>query len=152
MTFKVLKISIGLAIAIFVVVKLYCCRGIKAPAPYGIHGEYSLVSTPTYTANGVEKDSLLKLLTKENLIVKNGRVNDYDPPWDSLRYLVANIPCDEEKIEAYIEFKDKRARNTTFQVLWFNAEPTRDNKEYEKRAEKYFKCFESLLRKNQLIK
>ncbi len=148
--FKILTIT---AFAIFFIVKLYYCKGIKAPAPHGIHGEYALTSNPPiYTTNGITKDAIIKVLVKENLVVKSGRLNDYDASWDSLRYLIGNIPCGEQKIEAYIEFKDKKAVNTTFQILWFNAEPTKDNNEYQKRTENYYKCFEALLNKNKLVK
>jgi len=151
--YRWLKIFTSSVFTIFIVVNLYCCKGIKAPAPDGIHGEYSFTSnTPVYTANGITKDSILKALIKENLVVKSGRLNDYDASWDSLRYLIESIPCGEQKIEAYVEFKDKKAANTTFQVLWFNAPPTKDHNEYQKRTQNYYKCFEFLLNKNELIK
>ncbi len=148
-----LKIFTAAAFSIFIVVKLYCCKGIKAPAPHGIHGEYSFTSnTPVYTANGITKDSILRALAKENLVIKTGRLNDYDAPWDSLRYLIGGIPCGGQRVEAYVEFKDKRVANTAFQVLWFNAKPTKDNNEYQERTENYYKCFESLLNKKNLIR
>jgi len=153
MNYRNIKIIIGLAIPVFVIVKLSCCRGINAPAPLGIHGEYSLTSNvPIYKTNNINKDSVLKILSKENLNIKTGKFNDYGAPWDSLRYLIGNIPCDKQLIEAYIEFKDKRATNTTFKVLWFNATPTKDDKIYQKLTDSYYKCFESFLRKHNAIK
>lgn len=152
MNYQNVKIIIGLAIAVFVIVKLSYCRGIMAPAPLGIHGIFSSISYDPNYQTTMSMDSILMLLEKKNITIKTGRLNDYDAPWDSLRYVLGNIPCDKQQIEAYIEFKDKRATNTTFKVLWFNAEPTKDDKEYRKRTEAYYECFEALLKTNNLIK
>lgn len=152
MRYKGLKIFIGLAIIVFLAVKLYCCKGIMAPAPSGIHGHYSSATYDPEYKTKMSVDSFLTVLKKDGMIIKSGRLNDYDPPWDSLRYLIGNIPCDKQQIEAYIEFKDKRATNTTFKVMWFNAPPTKDDKIYQKLTESYYKCFESLLKSHNLIK
>ncbi len=152
MSSRVDKYIIVLIFTALILVGIYCCTGIKTPAPLGIHGEYSSISyTPNYQTN-MSKDSLLLILAKENVTIKSGRLNNYDPPWDSLRYVLGNITCDNQKIEAYIEFKDKRATNTTFQVFWFNATPTKDDKIHEKLTTNYYQCFEALLKKNNLIK
>jgi hypothetical protein len=146
-----IKVIIGLVIAFFAIWELSCCRGIMAPAPLGIHGHYSSTSdTPNYQV-GIGIDSILMLFSKANITIKTGRLNDYDAPWDSLSYVLSDIPCDKQQIEAYIEFKDKTA-NTTFRVLWFNAAITKDDKLYQKLTESYYKCFESFLRGHNLIK
>ena len=152
MRFKGYKILIGLAIITFIVVRLCCCKGIMTPAPSGIHGHFSAGTYEPNYETTISVDSFLTILKHDKIIIESGRLNDYDPPWDSLRYILGNITCDKEKIEAYIEFKDKRASNTTLQVIWFNAVPTMDNEEYKKRAENYYQCFEALLKKNNLIK
>src|SRR5689334_1869962 len=86
------------------------CRGFMAPAPAGIHGVYlSDTYHPTYKAPAF-KGSLLKAFEAGQIIVKRERLHSYDPPWDGLRYLIGNIRCDTEDIEAYIEFSDKNER------------------------------------------
>jgi hypothetical protein len=149
---RINKYIIASIVTTLILVGVYCCTGIKTPAPLGVHGEYSSISyNPNYQAS-MSKDSFLLMLSKENVEIKSGRLNNYDPPWDSLRYVLGNIICDNQEIEAYIEFKDKKATNRTFKVFWFNAAPTKDDKIYEKLTANYYNCFEALLKKNNLIK
>ena len=123
-----------------------------APAPAGIHGTYSSTSyNPTYKAP-VSKDSLLKQLEAGKMLVKSGRLNSYDPPLDSLRYLIGNIRCDTGNVEAYIEFFDKKGPQSTFRVLWFNAAPTTDDKVYDRLTSSYYQCFERELSGYQVRK
>jgi hypothetical protein len=122
------------------------------PAPAGIHGTYSSTSyNPTYKAPD-SKDSLLILLEDGKMLVRSGRLNSYDPPWDSLRYLIGNIQCDTGRIEAYIEFLDKKEPQSTFRVLWFNATPTTDDKIYDRLTNTYYQCFERELSSFQVRK
>lgn len=124
----------------------------KTPAPKGIHGEYALTNnSPIYQTN-LNKDSLLLKLTEEKLIVKPGQLDNYGAPWDSLRYLIDQIPCNQQKIEAYIEFFDSGRANTKFRVLWFNASTTTNNEVYEQLTRNYYECFEKLLKKYGIIK
>jgi len=133
--------------AIISLVSIYSCK-FKSPAPAGIHGEYSLTpDSYVYQANGINKDSVLSIFKMNDLKVTGGKLNNYDAPWDSLRYLIGNIPCDTQNIEAYIEFTDKKALN-----IWFNATPTDDDEKYEKLAKGYYECFEALLKKSGIIK
>jgi hypothetical protein len=128
------------------------CKGFMAPAPAGIHGTYSSTSyNPTYKAPD-SKDSLLILLEDGKMLVRSGRLNSYDPPWDSLRYLIGNIQCDTGRIEAYIEFLDKKEPQSTFRVLWFNATPTTDDKIYDRLTNTYYQCFERELSSFQVRK
>ena len=137
------------AIVIIVILQLFSCT----PAPHGIHGLYELDSNKNiYQANNLCKDSFLNVLVKEHIAVKPDTSLKYGAPWDSLRYLLGNIPCDSQHIEAYVEFKDKRANNVTFRLLWFNATPTKDDKIYQKLAESFYKCFDSFLKGHNLIK
>jgi hypothetical protein len=151
MKYKEIKILLKLSMSIVFVAKIYCCTGIMAPAPNGIHGTYAVVNPPVYEINGLTKDSMLIAFAKGNLIINSGRLNNYDPPWDSLSYLISNIYCGREKIEAYIEFSNKSDTNTTLKLVHFNALPTKDNEEYKKRVENYYKCFEDLLSTLRII-
>ncbi len=151
---KVIKITL-ITTGIFtllLIIYLFCFVGFMKPAPRGIHGNYSLDSSQVYTLNEITKDSILKVFSKEKLLVKSGRLNNYDVPWDSLRYYVGNINCDNEIIEAFIDFEDKKAINTTMKILWYNAEPTEDDDEYQKRAERYCNCFDAFLKRKKLVK
>lgn len=86
-----MKTIVGFAIAVILIVISYCCKGIMTPAPKGIHGQYSSTSdTLSYQAI-VSIDSILKLLTKEKIFIKNGRLNDYDAPWDSLSKVTISV-------------------------------------------------------------
>lgn len=122
------------------------------PAPMGVHGQYSLLEETTYKTNNLNKDSILKVLKLNDLTIKEGRLNKYDAPWDSLRYIIGNINCNTQIIEACIEFQDKNSINATFKVLWFNAVPTNDDSVYKMRVKEYSQCFEAILKKNNLIK
>ena len=122
---------------------------IMKTAPRGIHGLYSLADyDPLYKTN-YDKDTLLLELQKEGLLIKSGRLNDYDPPWDSLRYLIDNITCDTQKIEPYIEFRrEKQNGFTTFRILWINATPNENDDLYRTLTKKYYGCFETILRRH----
>lgn len=145
MKYNKIKILLKLSILIVFLAKIYCCTGIMAPAPNGTHGTYTVVNPHIYEINGLTKDSLLTAFAKRNLIINSGRLNNYDPPWDSLSYLISNIYCGREKIEAYIEFSKKSDTNRTLKLVHVNALPTKDDEEYENRVENYYKCFEDLL-------
>lgn len=151
---KILFHTSLLLVAAIILIKLIGCLGIKSKAPKGIHGEFTLESsTSEYIANGLTKDSVLEILMQENLRVKNGRLNDYDAPFDSLRYLIGEIRCgNNEQIEAYIEFKDKTSKNTSFKIIWFNANPTKNDSEYDLRTKEYYDCFETLMKRCKIIK
>ena len=96
-------------------------HGIMSPAPLGIHGIYSMVLNDRIYKVKAPKDSILHVFEKEGLLVSKDRLNQYDPPWDSLRYLIGNVNCGNQKIEPYIEFeKLKRDGCTVFRVLWIN--------------------------------
>jgi hypothetical protein len=126
---------------------------IMKPAPPGIHGLYSLADyDPVYKIK-YDKDSLLKHLETDGLLIKSGRLNDYDPPWDSLRYLIDNIRCDTQSIEPYIEFRrEKQNGLTTFRILWINAAPNEsyDTTLYQAMTKKYYNCFETILRRHEV--
>lgn len=128
------------------------CRGFIAPAPAGIHGNYSSASFySTYKAL-VSKDSLLKTLEASKIFVRSGRLNSYDPPWDSLSYILGNIPCDTGHVEAYIQFSDKNERQSTFHVLWFNASPTTNDEDYDWLTKRYYNCFDEIFQNFQVTK
>ena len=121
-----------------------------SPAPPGIHGEYSINELNGYYLTNFNKDTLLKRLKLEGLIIKSGRINDYDPPWDSLRYLVDNIKCGNQKIKAYIEFgKVDHDSLTHFRILWINgpANTSKDTLIYNNIARKYYSCFGEIFKK-----
>lgn len=120
---------------------------IMAPAPSGIHGTYSSNSPRNYELNK-SKDSVIAIFERNGLSIKTGKLNDYDAPWDSLRYGINKFPCDKDIIEAYIEFAKSGA---SFKILWFNGSPTDDERIYNLRVEKYYYCFESFLKANNLI-
>ena len=127
--------------------------GIMTPAPLGIHGIYSLETSDRIYKSRFQKDSLLHMLEKEGLIIKADRLNKYDPPWDSLRYLIGNVYCGNQSIEPYIEFKkDKEDGYTIFQVLWINAAPNAsyDTNVYKTLTIKYFRCLEEVLKRNNI--
>ena len=124
---------------------------IMKPAPPGIHGLYSLTEYDPAYRTKYEKDSLLKHLEKDGLIIKSGRLHNYDPPWDSLRYLVDNIRCDTQNIEPYIEFRrEKQNGFTKFKILWINATPNEsyDTTIYQTLAKRYYDCFEAILERH----
>jgi hypothetical protein len=124
---------------------------IMKPAPEGIHGLYSLADYDPIYKTKDDKDSLLKYLQMDGLIVKSGRLNDYDPPWDSLRYLVDNIRCDTQNIEPYIEFhKEKQNGFTTFRILWINSTLNEnfDSTLYRTLTKSYYNCFETILQRH----
>lgn len=117
------------------------------PAPPGIHGLYSSDYDPVYKTTD-DKDSLLHDLEREGILVKSGRLHDYDPPWDSLRYVIGNIRCDTQLIEPYIEFfRGKQEGFTSFRILWINAAPNKsyDTTLYNNLTKKYYDCFEAIL-------
>ena len=118
-----------------------------APAPSGIHGVYSSSSPKNYQLNK-SKDSVLSVFIEKGLLIKMGKLNDYDAPWDSLRYGIDRIKCDKDLIEAYIEFAKS---GSSFRILWFNGSPTEDERIYNLRVEKYYYCFEKFLKANNLI-
>lgn len=126
---------------------------INKPAPLGIHGRFLAIDyNPLYKAK-YGKDSLLKCLEKDGLLIKSGRLNNYDPPWDSLRYLIGNIHCDTQIIEPYIEFnKEEHNGLTTFRILWINSSPNEsyDSTVYETLTHKYYHCFETILKRHEV--
>ncbi len=127
--------------------------GIMKPAPPGIHGLFLSADYDPLYKTKYDKDSLLKYLEKDGLQIKSGRLNDYDPPWDSLRYLVDNIRCDTQNIEPYIEFhKEKQNGFTTFRILWINATPNEsyDTTLYQTLTKKYYDCFETILQRHEV--
>lgn len=142
----------GLFSILVVIFLLFSCRGFMKPAPIGVHGQYSLLEETSYKTNNLSKDSILKILMLNDLSIKEGRLNKYDPPWDSLRYIIGNINCNAQLIEACVEFQDKNSITSTFKVLWFNAIPTNDDSVYKIRAKEYYQCFEAVLKKNNIIK
>lgn len=144
-------IKLGVYLVLMLSLANVSCRGFR-PAPLGIHGIYSRINDSVYKTNNLCKDSILDILKSKNLIIKKEYLHKYDPPWDSLRYLISNIPCNLKYIEAYVEFHDKKSNNTTFRILWFNSTPTNDDKLYKKRTEAYYKCFELLLKENNIVK
>lgn len=147
-TKQTLIIAVVAIVAVFAIAYAPQYLQIMKPAPPGIHGNYSITGyDPVYKTSN-EKDSLLQRLEKDGLEIKSGRLHDYDPPWDSLRYVIGNIPCGTEKIESYIEFsKEKQDSLTTFRVLWMNAAPNEsyDTALYNTMARKYYDCFETIL-------
>src|SRR5579875_3593798 len=117
---------------------------IMKPAPPGIHGLYSLANYDPVYKTKHDKDSLLKQLEIDGLIIKSGRLHDYDPPWACLRYLIDNLRCDTQNIEPYIEFRKEKQNNlTTFRILWINATPNEsyDTTVYQTMSKKYYNCF-----------
>lgn len=149
-------VSIGL-LALLVFLFIYYAFDIlkiKRPAPPGIHGLYSLHENDrTYTTT-FDKDSLLKFLETDGFEIKSGRLNDYDPPWDSLRYLIDNIKCDALIIEPCIEFhKVKENGFTEFRILWIYAAPNESNDTtlYHALTHKYYDCFESILKRHGVL-
>lgn len=124
---------------------------ILAPAPSGVHGEYSLNSAKIYQTNK-SRDSVLFIFKKNGLVIKTGRLNYYDAPWDSLRYRIEKFSCGDDLIEAYIEFEKKKNSGSSFKVLWFNGPPTEDENNYSQRTQKYYKCFENFLQLNGIVK
>lgn len=145
-----LFLIIGL-IAVFVAVFIRFAPdylSIMKPAPPGIHGNYSLAEYDLTYKTEYDKDSLLHNLEKDGLDIRSGRLHDYDPPWDSLRYLVGNIRCDTQQIESYIEFrKEKQDGFTTFRILGMSATPNEsyDTMLYRNLTKKYYDCFETIL-------
>jgi hypothetical protein len=135
-------IAIVVLLSGFITYLSFNWRGFKSPAPMGIHGTYSLDST-TFFTTAQTKDSMLFHFQNRGWNIKPGRLNEYDPPWDSLRYLVGNIKCDTTNIEGYIEFT--KESTTRFFVLWINAPPSDDDAVYEKLSHKYFDCLEDQL-------
>ena len=126
---------------------------IMKPAPPGIHGHYSLADYDPVYKTKYDKDSLLKQLETDNLLIKSGRLNDYDPPWDSLRYLIGNVRCDTQNIEPYIEFRrEKQNGFTTFRILWINATPNEnyDTTLYQTMTREYYNCFEAILQRHDV--
>ena len=124
---------------------------IMKPAPPGIHGLYSSPDYDLVYKSVHGKDTLLHDFEKDGLLVKSGRLNEYDPPWDSLRYLIDNIICDTQKIEPYIEFrKEKQNGFTTFRILWINATPNEsyDTTFYQNMTRQYYDCFEAILKRH----
>ena len=150
-----MRILIWLVFIVLISTSWHYCRFL-APAPQGVHGIYGRYGREsdfsTYQIKNVTKDEFLDVLIKNGIIVKGERLNDYDPPWDSLRYILDHIPCDKLPLEAYIEFADKKNVNTTFNVIWCKSEPTMNEKEYLKIEAQCYSCFESFLRKYNLIK
>ena len=127
--------------------------GIMSPAPLGVHGIYSFVQCDRMYKVKIQKDSLLHAFKKEGFIVSADRLNKYDPPWDSLRYLISNIYCGNQKIEPYIEFKKEKSDGfTLFQILWINAAPNMsyDTNIYKMLTIKYYNCFEDILKRNDV--
>jgi hypothetical protein len=126
---------------------------IMKPAPPGIHGLYSSDDRDAIYKTNLHKDTLLHELDKEGLVIKSGRLHDYDPPWDSLRYLIDNITCDTQRIEPYIEFRKDRANGlTTFKILWINATPnlSYDTAVYWTLTRKYYNCFDAILKRHKV--
>ena len=124
---------------------------IMKPAPRGIHGLYSLAGYDPIYKSKYDKDSLLKYLKTDSLLIKSGRLHDYDPPWDSLRYLIDNVHCDTQTIEPYIEFhRQKQNGFTVFRILWINATPIEsyDTTLYQTLTKKYYDCFEKILERH----
>lgn len=127
----------------------YSCKGFGY-APHGHSGCYRRITDSIYKTNNLCKDSILKILASKDLIIKSGRLQSYDPPWDSLRYIISNIPCDTDKIEAYIEFNDKDSKNATIKILYFESTPTEDDSLYVRKTEAFYKCFEQILKENNI--
>src|SRR5689334_9457942 len=124
-----LIVGLILTVAIIFLISPLKYVAIMRLAPPGIHGLYSLADYDLVYKTKYDKDTLLSDLAKDGLVIKSGRLHDYDPPWDSLRYLIDNITCDKQKIEPYIEFhREKQKGFTTFRILWINAAP---NKSYD---------------------
>lgn len=135
MLYKRLAVLGIVALLIFAGVGLKNCRGLLAPAPLGIHGHYSLDTDVSYTIDNTTVDTFLGVFSKQGFVVRN--------QYTGWRYLVGNIPCDQTKIEAYIEF-DTTTAVASFKVLWLNAEPTEDDEEYKRLAKTYFDCFDTI--------
>jgi len=125
------------------------------PAPRGIHGIYSSANYDRVYKTKLHKDSLLVDLEKEGLIIKSGRLHDYDAPWDSLRYLIDSVTCDTQRIEPYIEFfKEKQNGLTCFKIIWINAAPnlSYDTSVVPILTKKYYDCFEDILKRHEVTK
>lgn len=127
------------------------CRGFRQ-APLGIHGIYSRNTDSLYKTNNLCKDSVLSILKRQDLVIKKELLHEYDQTWDSLRYLISNIPCGSEHIEAYIEFQDKKSTNTSFRILWFNSKPINDDSLYMEKTKYYYMCFEKILKNSRITR
>ncbi len=146
------EIKLLLFVILSIIIFIDCsCKGFGY-APHGHSGCYSRINDSIYKTTNLCKDSILSILESKNLVIKTGRLQSYDPPWDSLRYVISNIPCDTGSVEAYIEFNDKKSHNATIRILWFNSTPTEDDSLYLKRTEVYYRCFELLLKENNITK
>jgi hypothetical protein len=131
-----------------VFVTLFTCniRSFKNPAPSGIHGHYSLTGDLATYSTTLSKDSVLHLFANNGLTVNNGRLNEYDPPWEGLRYVIGNVNCQRQAVDAYVEFSSKKIKPTTFKVIWIKSEPNLKENDYNRLAEKYHKCFRVIMK------
>lgn len=144
------EIKLLLFAIILIVILVDCsCKGLGY-AHHGHSGCYLRINDSIYKTNNLSRDSILSILKSKNLIIKTGRLQSYDPPWDSLRYVISNIPCDTNKTEAYIEFNDKHSNMTTIKILYFISTPTEDDTVYLKKTEAFYKCFELILKENNI--
>ncbi|MBC7848088.1 MAG: hypothetical protein H7Y31_00060 [Chitinophagaceae bacterium] len=138
-------ISALIVFSIVIMFRTCDCKGPLAPAPAGIHGTYSMEDDMIYLIK-LDRDSLVRILNSGRLTAKPTMPKDYDPPWDSARFTLQNIMCENESVGADIELKSDKQNQTTLEVFWFNASPTDDDKEYTLRAIGYRRCFEANLR------
>lgn len=145
------KLVIG-SVILGLIASIYTCnfRRIKDHAPSGVHGLYSLNKERVFVTN-ISKDSVILLLATSGITINSGRLNEYDPPWDSLRYVFGNIICQGQNIKAYVEFSLKSIQPTTFKLIWIKSEPNINESEYNRITARYYECFEQILKENNII-
>lgn len=127
------------------------CLDIKKPAPLGVHGHYSCDTIVTFRAV-IPKDSVINAFEKLKLIVCQEDLLSNDFPKDSIRYFIKGIICDGQRIEAYLEFINQDPDSLTINLLWFNSDPTSDNRKYYQLTNKYHECFKAILHESRIIK
>jgi len=149
---KEFKIHLQMLFVILSILSFNICGCSRAPE--GAQGFYNIGGRDSTSCllKNVTKDIFFSALRKEGLVVKSDRLHDYDPPWDSIHYVISDIYCDHQIIDAYIEYNDKQTVDKRLIILGFKAKPTYDNNLYFILVERYYHCFKSLLRKNNLIK
>lgn len=139
------KIVTIVSVILIVFLGVRALRNVRflAPAPKGIHGQYSLDAVAlVFKARATELGEFLSNLNGLNLSTSE---------LGNSRYLIGGIPCDGKEIEAYVEFDSVKISPVEMKVLWINADPTEDDDEYETLTRVYNGCLEAVLKKNNLV-